>query len=171
MAQHESKPLADLAASAVALQYKLCTLEQQRRFGGVFLGRELVQTTIQVLGEAHILSHDPKVPKQFQAPMRAAVVAKGTPWSTETTKDQLSALRVTDTRPILAVESSIDVRSACSELPAETWLNVAYRLARRAVPVANRPSARPRRAYGRVVGGGEAPGWRRNGRVRGNNAL
>ena len=46
-------------------------------------------------------------------------------------------------RPILAVESSIDVRSACSELPAETWLNVAYRLTRRAVPVANRPSARP----------------------------
>ena len=34
-------------------------LEQQRRFRGVFLGRELVQTTIQFRGDAQIHSHDP----------------------------------------------------------------------------------------------------------------
>ena len=70
MAHHEIQPLTDLATSAVSLQYKLCTLEQQRRFRGVFLGRELVQTTIQILGDTQIHSHDFMVPNQYQASTR-----------------------------------------------------------------------------------------------------
>ncbi|MGX1161315.1 hypothetical protein FBY31_0311 [Arthrobacter sp. SLBN-100] len=66
MAHYEIQSFADLATSTVSLQYKLCTLEQQRRFRGVFLGRELVQTTIQILGDTQIHSHDLMVPSQYQ---------------------------------------------------------------------------------------------------------
>jgi hypothetical protein len=66
MAQHEIQALADLTTSTVSLQDKLCTLEQQRRFRRVFLGRELVQTTIQILRDTQIHSHDFMVPKQYQ---------------------------------------------------------------------------------------------------------
>jgi hypothetical protein len=70
MAHHEIHSLADLTTSTVTLQYKLCTLEQQRRFQGVFPGRELLQTTIQNLRDTQIHSHDCMVPKQYQTSMR-----------------------------------------------------------------------------------------------------
>jgi hypothetical protein len=70
MAHHEIQSLADLTTSTVSLQDKLCPLEQQRRFRRVFLSRELVQTTIQILRDTQIHSHDCVVPNQYQATIR-----------------------------------------------------------------------------------------------------
>jgi hypothetical protein len=46
-------------------------LEQQRRLRGVLLGRELVQTTIQILGDTQIHSHNFMVPNQYQRSIRS----------------------------------------------------------------------------------------------------
>lgn len=43
MAHHKIQVLADVTAAPMTLEHKLCTLEQQRRLRGVFLGRKLGQ--------------------------------------------------------------------------------------------------------------------------------
>lgn len=65
MAHNEVQTLSDVTAAPVTLQHKLCTLEQQRRLGGVFLGSELVQAPVQVFGNAQIHSHNLMVPNQY----------------------------------------------------------------------------------------------------------
>ena len=66
MAHHKIQTLADITGPPVTLQDQLCTLEQQRRLRGMFLGSKLVQTTIKVFGDAQIHSHPPMVPNQYQ---------------------------------------------------------------------------------------------------------
>ena len=66
MAHHEIQALANVTAAPVTLEYKLSTLEQQRRLRGMFLGSKLIQTTIQVFGDTQVHGHPPMVPKQYQ---------------------------------------------------------------------------------------------------------
>jgi hypothetical protein len=92
MAHDEIQSRTDLATAAVSLQYKLCALEQQRRLRGVFLGRELVQTTIQILGDTQIHSHNFMVPNQYQRSTGPGENTNHWPWWTET-KGSLSAFK------------------------------------------------------------------------------
>ena len=65
MAHNEIQPLADVPTAPVALQHKLCTLKQQRRLGGMFLGSQQVQSPVQVFGDTQIHSHTAMVPNKY----------------------------------------------------------------------------------------------------------
>lgn len=74
MANQEIQTLANITGPQVTLEHKLCTLEQQRRLRGMFLGSQLVQTPIQVFRYTQIHGHPPMEPNQYQhfpfAPLR-----------------------------------------------------------------------------------------------------
>jgi hypothetical protein len=52
MAQNEIKALADFPSACVPLQDQLGPLQQERGLGRVFLGGQLLQSTIEVLRDA-----------------------------------------------------------------------------------------------------------------------
>ncbi|MNI92420.1 hypothetical protein D3C73_1502140 [compost metagenome] len=64
MAHNEIKARTNLTPARVALQDKLGTLQEQRRLGGMFLGRELLEPTIEVFRDTEIHCHAILVPKR-----------------------------------------------------------------------------------------------------------
>lgn len=66
MAQDEIEALADLASAGMPLQNQLGPLQQERGFGRVFLGGQLLQSSIEVFRYPQIHSHTPMVPKRYQ---------------------------------------------------------------------------------------------------------
>jgi hypothetical protein len=66
MAHHEIQTLADIPGPPVPLQDQPFALEQQRRLRGMFLGCQLVQTPIHVVGDTQIYSHPLMAPIQYQ---------------------------------------------------------------------------------------------------------
>lgn len=66
MAHNEIQPLTDVPTAPVALQHKLCTLKQQSRLRGMFLGSQQVQSPVQLFGYTQIHSHTFMVPNQYR---------------------------------------------------------------------------------------------------------
>lgn len=57
MTHNKIKPLADFTSARVALQNQLCTLQQKRGLGRMFLGSQLLQPPIEVFRNTKIHSH------------------------------------------------------------------------------------------------------------------
>jgi hypothetical protein len=66
MAHDEIKARSNLSPAHVALQDNLGTLQEQPRLGGMFLGCELLQPTIEVFRDAEIHGHAPMVQKRYK---------------------------------------------------------------------------------------------------------
>lgn len=73
MTHNKIKTLTDFTPARVALKNQLCTLQQKRRLGGVFLGSQLLQPPIEVFRDTKIHSHAFMVPNRYPPlPGRAA---------------------------------------------------------------------------------------------------
>ncbi len=80
MTRDKIKTCADFTSARVALQNQLCTLQQKRRLGGVFLGSQLLQPPIEVFGDAEIHSHAFMVPNRYPPlPGRAPLIRPDSP--------------------------------------------------------------------------------------------